>query len=142
MYNEVDSCTEKIAIKTFKLGLDLESELRHNFSRRPAKSMRDLMSRIEQFVQVEDDQARIRAVPTQGRPPRKPANMEQRITDIPAKNLSCFTQPRDLSGLHTVFNKPIYRIMAEIKNEPFFLMANPLRWRSIKKRPQQILFIS
>uniref|UniRef100_A0A2N9GI24 Integrase catalytic domain-containing protein n=1 Tax=Fagus sylvatica TaxID=28930 RepID=A0A2N9GI24_FAGSY len=35
--NEVDSCTEEIAIKTFKLGLDPESELRHNLSRRPAK---------------------------------------------------------------------------------------------------------
>jgi hypothetical protein len=76
MYNEVDSCTEEIAIKTFKLGLDPESELRHNLSRRPAKSMRDLMSQIEQFVRVEDDRARTRAVPMQGRPPRKPANME------------------------------------------------------------------
>jgi hypothetical protein len=97
VYNEVDSCTEEIAIKTFKLGLDLESELRHNLSRRPAKSMRDLISWIEQFVRVEDDQARIRAVPTQGQPLRKPTNMEQRITDIPTKNLSRFTQPRDLS---------------------------------------------
>ena len=63
VYNEVDGCT-KIAIKTFKLGLDPESELRHNLSRRPAKSMRDLMSRIEQFVWVENDRARTRAVST------------------------------------------------------------------------------
>ena len=65
VYNEVDGCTEEIAIKIFKLGLDLESELRHNLSRRPAKSMRDLMSQIEQFVRVEDDRARKRAVSTQ-----------------------------------------------------------------------------
>uniref|UniRef100_A0A2N9HL09 Uncharacterized protein n=1 Tax=Fagus sylvatica TaxID=28930 RepID=A0A2N9HL09_FAGSY len=48
VYNEMDGCTEEIAIKTFKLGLDPESELRHNLSRRSAKCMRDLMSRIEQ----------------------------------------------------------------------------------------------
>ena len=65
VYNEVDGCTEEIAIKIFKLGLDLESELRHNLSRRPAKSMRDLMSQIEQFVRVEDDRARKSAVSTQ-----------------------------------------------------------------------------
>ena len=47
VYNEVDGCTEEIAIKTSKLGLDPESQLRHNLSRRSAKSMRDLMSRIE-----------------------------------------------------------------------------------------------
>uniref|UniRef100_A0A2N9FGT9 Retrotransposon gag domain-containing protein n=1 Tax=Fagus sylvatica TaxID=28930 RepID=A0A2N9FGT9_FAGSY len=90
VYNEVDGCTEEIAIKTFKLGLNLESEPRHNLSRRLAKSMRDLMSRIEQFVRVEDDRARTRVVSTQGRPPRRPANVEQKRTDILAKNLSCF----------------------------------------------------
>jgi hypothetical protein len=58
----VDSCTEEIPIKTFKLVLDLESELRHNLFRIPAKSMRDLMSRIEQFVRVEDDRVRTRVV--------------------------------------------------------------------------------
>ena len=66
VYNEVDGCTEEIAIKTFKLGLDPEFELRYSLSRRPAKSMRDLMSRIEQFVRVEDDRARTRVVSTQG----------------------------------------------------------------------------
>ena len=62
MYNEVDSYTKEIAIKTFKLGLDPESELRHNLSRRLSKSMRNLMSQIEQFVRVEDNRARTRAV--------------------------------------------------------------------------------
>ncbi len=76
IYNEVDSCTKEIAIKIFKLGLDSESKLRHNLFKRPAKSRRDLMSRIEQFVRVEEDRARIRVVSTQGRPPRKPANVE------------------------------------------------------------------
>ena len=55
VYNEVDGCTEEIAIKTFKLSLYPESKLRHNLSKRPVKSTRDLMSRIEQFVWVEDD---------------------------------------------------------------------------------------
>ena len=50
VYNEVDSGTEEMAIKTFKQGLDPESELRHSLSKRPTKSMRDFMSRIEQYV--------------------------------------------------------------------------------------------
>jgi hypothetical protein len=47
VYNEVDGGTEDMAIKTFKQGLDPESELRHSLSKRPARSMRDLMSWIE-----------------------------------------------------------------------------------------------
>ena len=123
VYNEVDGCTEEIVIKTFKLGLDPESELRHNLSRRPAKSMRDLMSRIEQFIRVEDDQARTRAISTQSRPPipRKSANMEPRRAELPLKNPTRFPRPRELGGVHTIFNEPIYRIMAEIKSEPFFI---------------------
>ena len=70
VYNDVLGCTEEIAVKTFKLGLDLDSELRQNLTRRPAKSIRDLMSWIEQFVWVEDDRMRTRAVPVQNRTPK------------------------------------------------------------------------
>uniref|UniRef100_A0A2N9IX95 Uncharacterized protein n=1 Tax=Fagus sylvatica TaxID=28930 RepID=A0A2N9IX95_FAGSY len=49
VYNEVDGGTEDMAMKTFKEGLHPESELRHSLSKRSARSMRDLMSRIEQY---------------------------------------------------------------------------------------------
>jgi hypothetical protein len=137
VYNEVDGGTEEMAIKTFKLGLDPESELRHNLSRRPAKSMRDLMSQIEQFVRVEDDRARTRAVSTPSWPPRKPASMEQRRAKLPAKNPTRFPRPRELGGVHTVFNEPIYRIMAEIKNKPFFIWPTPLGRDPSKRDPNK-----
>uniref|UniRef100_A0A2N9IJ32 Retrotransposon gag domain-containing protein n=1 Tax=Fagus sylvatica TaxID=28930 RepID=A0A2N9IJ32_FAGSY len=50
VYNEVDGGTEDMAMKTFKEGLHPESELRHSLSKRSARNMRDLMSRIEQYV--------------------------------------------------------------------------------------------
>jgi hypothetical protein len=139
VYNEVDGCTEEIAIKIFKLGLDPDSELRHNLSRRPAKSMRDLISQIEQFVRVEDDRARKRAVSTQSRPLilRKPANMEPRRAELPSKNPTRFPRPRELGGVHTIFNEPIYRIMAEIKNEPFFIWPTPLGGDPSKRDPNK-----
>ena len=137
VYNKVDGCTEEIPIKTFKLGLDPESELKHKLFRRPAKSIRDLMSMIEQFVRVEDDRARTRAVSTQGRPSRKPANTEQRRTELPAKNLARFPWPRELGKVHTVFNEPIYCIMADIKNEPFFSWPTPFSGDPLKKDPNK-----
>jgi hypothetical protein len=122
----VDGCTEEIVVKTFKLGLDPDSELRQNLIRRPAKSMRDLISRIEQFVWVEDDQIKTRAILVQHRPPRKPTRVEQKKPEPPIKSRRHFPQPRNLGGIHTIFNEPIYRIMAEIKNEPFFSWPTPL----------------
>jgi hypothetical protein len=68
VYNEVDGGTEDMAMKTFNEGLHPESELRHSLSKRSARSMRDLMSRIEQYVRVEEDRARTGALSTQSRP--------------------------------------------------------------------------
>ena len=126
VYNEVDGCTEEIAIKTFKLGLDSDFELRQNLTRRPNKSMRDIMSWIEQFVWMEDDRMRKGAVLVQNRPPKKLTHVEPRKPKPPIKSQRHFPQPRNLGGIHTIFNETIYRIMAEIKNEPFFSWLIPL----------------
>jgi hypothetical protein len=121
VYNEVDGGTEDMAITAFKQGLDPESELRHSLSKRPAKNMRDLMSRIQQYVRVEEDRARTRVTSAQNRPPRKIANMEPKRAELPPRNPTRFPRPRELGRVYTVFNEPIYRIMAAIKNEPFFI---------------------
>uniref|UniRef100_A0A2N9FAE8 RNA-directed DNA polymerase n=1 Tax=Fagus sylvatica TaxID=28930 RepID=A0A2N9FAE8_FAGSY len=71
VYNEVDGGTEDMAMKTFKEGLHPESELRHSLSKRSARNMRDLMSRIEQYVRVEEDRARTGALSAQKSTPKK-----------------------------------------------------------------------
>ena len=126
VYNEVDGGIEDMAIKTFKQGLDPESELRSSLSKRPAKSMRDLMSWIQQYVRVEEDRARTRVTSTQSRPPRRPANSEKKRAELPAKNPTRFPRPREVGRVYTVFNEPIYRIMAAIKNELVFVWPTPL----------------
>ena len=90
VYNEVDGGTEDMAITAFKQGLNPESELRHSLSKRPAKSMRDLISQIQQYVRVQEDRARTRVTSTQSRPPRKPTNTEQKRVELPAKNPTQF----------------------------------------------------
>ena len=119
---------EDMAMKTFKEGLHPESELRHSFSKRSAKSMRDLMSRIEQYVRVEEDKARTGASSTQNRPPRRPNNTKQKRAEIPPRNPTRFPRPKEAGGVYTVFNQPIYRIMGDIKNEPFFIWRRTLIW--------------
>ena len=39
LYNEVNGCNEELAVKTFKLGLASNFELRQALTRRPAKSL-------------------------------------------------------------------------------------------------------
>ena len=55
LYNEIDSGNEKIAASTFRMGLPKNSELRESLTKRPPEDMRQLMRRIEEYKQLEDN---------------------------------------------------------------------------------------
>ena len=54
-YNDIEGCGEDVAVPTFKLGLPIDSGLRQSLTKRPPSNMRKLMSRIEQFIRLEED---------------------------------------------------------------------------------------
>ena len=63
--------------------------------------------------------------------------MEPRKAELPPKNPTRFPLPRELGGVRMVFNEPIYRIMAKIKNEPFFIWPTPLGGDPSKRDPNK-----
>ena len=56
MFNEIDGDFEDVDIRTFKVGLPAEHELRKSLTKKPAQSMHQLMDRIDKHKRVEDDQ--------------------------------------------------------------------------------------
>ncbi|XP_065637054.1 uncharacterized protein LOC136070694 [Quercus suber] len=56
MFNEIDRDFEDVAIRTFKVGLSTEHNLRKSLTMKPARSMRQLMDRIDEHKRVEEDQ--------------------------------------------------------------------------------------
>ena len=56
MFNEIDGDFDDVAIKTFKVGLPAEHDLRKSLITKPVKSVRRLMDRIDEYKQVEEDQ--------------------------------------------------------------------------------------
>ena len=63
--------------------------------------------------------------------------MEQRRAELPVKNPTWFPRPRELGGVHTGFNEPIYRIMAEMKNKLFFIWPTLLGGDPSKRDPNK-----
>ena len=49
MFNKIDGDFEDAAIRTFKVGLPTEHDLRKSLIRKPALSMRQLMDRIDEY---------------------------------------------------------------------------------------------
>ena len=53
--NEIDGDFEDMAIRTFKVGLPTEHELRKSLTKKLTQSMRQLIDRIDKHKRVEDD---------------------------------------------------------------------------------------
>ena len=86
LYNEVDGYSEELAVKTFKWDLTPNFELRQALTRTPAQNIQDLMSWIEQYVRVDEDQARTGVHSNLTQPPRStqqvnPRNVEKLLKE-------------------------------------------------------------
>ena len=55
-YNEIDGNFKDVVVRTFKVGLPTEHELRKLLSMKSALNMRQLMDRIDKYKQVDEDQ--------------------------------------------------------------------------------------
>ena len=56
MFNEIDENFDNVAIKTFKVSLPAKHDLRKSLTRKPARSVYQLMDRIDEYRWVEEDQ--------------------------------------------------------------------------------------
>ena len=56
MFNEIDGDFDEVAIRTFKVGLPPEHDLRKSLTGKPITSLRQLMDRVDKFKRIEDDQ--------------------------------------------------------------------------------------
>ena len=56
MFNEINRNFDDIAIGTFKVSLPVEYDLRKSLTRKPIRSVRQLMDCIDEYKWVEEDQ--------------------------------------------------------------------------------------
>ena len=56
MFNKIDGDFDDVAIRTFKVGLPTEHDLRKSLTKKPVRSVRWLMDHIGEYKQVEEDQ--------------------------------------------------------------------------------------
>ena len=56
MFNEIDGDFNDVAIKTFKVGLPSEHDLRKSLTGKPVTSLRQLIDRVDKYKRIEDDQ--------------------------------------------------------------------------------------
>ena len=56
MFNEINGDFDDVAIRIFKVSLPTEHDLRKSLTKKPERSVRRLMDRIDEYKRVEEDQ--------------------------------------------------------------------------------------
>ena len=56
MFNEIDGDFDEVAIRTFKVGLPPEHDLRKSLTGKSVTSLRQLMDQVDKYKRIEDDQ--------------------------------------------------------------------------------------
>jgi len=126
MFNEIDENFDDVVIRTFKVGLPTEHDLRKSLTKKPIRSVRQLMDRIDEYKRVEKDQqqgkGKAKVVPQDRRDFRSDRyNNNQPRRDFTRQSGSSTTQV-----ISTVFREPVHRILKKIKNEPYFQWPNKM----------------
>ena len=56
MFNEIEKEFNDVVVRTFKVGLPKEHDLRKSLTKKPVRSVHRLMDRIDEYKRVEEDQ--------------------------------------------------------------------------------------
>ncbi|KAF5933814.1 hypothetical protein HYC85_029985 [Camellia sinensis] len=127
-FNQIGDCPTNLAIAQYKRGLPVGNRLRDSITMTPPLTMEALMERVHQHIRVEEDGARAKAKSSTIAVPEKKTSAKVNTVDRSNKN-GCGKRDsgedpdkrwlRIRTAITTVFKKPIYRILSEIRDEPF-----------------------
>ena len=112
-YNDIDNCSEDMAVRTFKSGLPLGTGLRQSLTKRLATTLRKLTDRIEQFIRVEEDGGNTASKQTASQlkvmTPKTPARPN---TSAKAPQAASNFAATSFRAFGMVFKEPIYKTLS------------------------------
>ncbi|XXG88794.1 hypothetical protein AAC387_Pa12g0960 [Persea americana] len=154
VYSQIECASEELAMKSFQLALRPGIPLQAQLVMYPVTTMKELMTRANQFILAEEDEARGRenfgltkkSQPAKGdsrssrredrrRDPapdrHKARSSEQRRTPSASAAGSrngrrSGHEPTSHVAVNTIFKEPIYRLLNKIKAQPFFKWPRPM----------------
>ena len=126
MSNEIDGDFDEVAIRTFKVGLPSEHDLRKSLTGKLVTSLRQLMDRVDKYKRIEDDQQ-------QGKGKAKVISQEMRDfrsdwynNNRPRRDYVGQSRLVNTSAVNIVFRELVRQVLEKIKNEPFFKWPNKM----------------
>ena len=111
----------KFALNTFKYGLPRDSNVVYNsLTRIPRTSFDELLSRVDEFARVEDDEIVASGSAEHNKGNKGNGNGKFDRTNRKRKDDYNIVSEDGFKGVNTVFMKPIHKIMYDIHDKPYF----------------------
>ena len=128
LYNEIDEDFEDVIVRTFKVGLPMNSDLWKSLTMKPPRNVHQLMNQIEEHKRVEDKQGSARGKNNASTNDRRDNSGGQFMSSRPRRE---YYHQASLDGVapqmvNSVFKEPIYQVLDKIKHEPYFRWLNKM----------------
>lgn len=150
IYSQIEDVNEELAVMCFKEAMLQGIDLRRELVRYPVGTMKALMTRVNQFVEQEEDETRAQEnfglklgdgyfgdrLPRKDKKLfRKEETSRQKASASPvmvssptSKGRKKYKPPSDsYRAVNTIFKEPIYKILTKIRTQPFFTLTQPMR---------------
>ena len=130
MFNEINGDFDEVAVRTFKVGLPSEHDLRKSLIGKPVTSLRQLMDQVDKYKRIENDQQQ-----GKGKGKGKVKVILQEMRDFRLDRYNNNWPRRDyidqLGSNNTqvvgaVFRELVHQVLEKIKNELFFKRPNKM----------------
>ena len=120
MFNEIDCDFDEVAIRTFKIGLSSEHDLRKSLTGKLVTSLHQLMDRVDKYKKIEDDQqqgkGKTKVIPQE----RRDFRSDRYSNNRPRKDYVKQSWSNNTQVVGALFREPMHQVLEKIKNEPFF----------------------
>ena len=126
MFNEIDGDFDKVAIRTFKVGLPLEHGLRKFLTGKLVTSLRQLMDRVDKYKRIEDDQqqgkGKAKVIPQE----RRDSRLDRYNNNRSRRDYVEQTKSNNNQVVGAVFREPVHQVLEKVKNASFFKWPNKM----------------
>ena len=133
MFNEINGDFDDMTIRTFKVGLLAEHDLRKSLTKKLVRSVRRLMDCIYEYKRVEEDQQQGKGKAKVIHQDRRDFRLDKYNNNRPQRDFAGQSESTTPQVVNMVFREPIHQVLEKIKNELYFKWPNKMGGNPIRR---------
>ena len=126
MFIEIDGDFDDVALRTFKVSLPAEHDLKKSLTRKPVWSVRRLMGCIDEYRWVEEDQQHGKGKAKVVLQDRRDFRLDRYNNNWPWRDFAGHSGSTTTQVVSIVFREPIHQVLERIKHETYFQWPNKM----------------